>query len=905
MSDGGGLSKADMLAAAKRKLKDYESKRNRDSPTSSVISSEPAGGMNGRSSGISEEESVSSNLHNGVKIASISPFQQTMTNGNEWYQAYAQLKTQHDELVSHYAQLHSAYSQVNENGVHIDAENQIVQLQAALSTMVEEKLACQTELRQCKEAMENLKKKHTEESVKKAEVPKNDEESFEVKSLLARIAEKDALLFARHGELENIRKENSNIQANLLSVQHERSEAQARVKSLVRENSQLEQIIQQCRKDIQMKDLNLKQLGGAHNLANVSNENTPHDEKYEIELIELRNERSRLLAEVAALKSHYLEREQALQQKQIELAAQLEQVQNQRFSSDDRIQTLEHQLHWANAEVEKLRAASIPTQSVEESIQIITEEEVVKRIREAIHAETRKWEKKLEDEQTHREEEILDKDRIIFEREQSLAEVEMKYRLLEERTLETTTNGADLLSLSEQLQNEKATVSRAVAQNRELKSQLIETEDRLIALTEEKAKIELEKQSAEHQVKELIKQLNLESAGLVTNISEVIASQPHLNSETPRDENNSLNKNSSDDSIAEFVAKIQSLELENANLRGNLENSSAALQQVRADLRRSNTQNEQMDEIMRQNAEDENQNSIHVELTQAIGRVNDLAAENEQLREAINDLSVQLNEERSRVVESEKKLDEIERNRKDENEKPKESKELNQEDLWAHKELEKRFARAMLQNAELSESIDRLEHINQQLELENDTIADHVILYQHQRKLIRERLRVKDEQLRTMEEDRTRTVARCQELQNVLMTVLNKGGILKEYETNSLARKAARRLSRSYSHSTVDELSGDEDMIVDAKMEEIPSRSLDHANIHGQKANHSKQEIVETETGAVSPARSLSPLLEGSPLEQDASVRRILEIISDISRPQPVLNGQLHCTQCIGDLQEL
>ena len=52
------------------------------------------------------------------------------------------------------------------------------------------------------------------------------------------------------------------------------------------------------------------------------------------------------------------------------------------------------------------------------------------------------------------------------------------------------------------------------------------------------------------------------------------------------------------------------------------------------------------------------------------------------------------------------------------------------------------------------------EHINIQLQLENDTIADHVILYQHQRRLIRERLRQKDEQMRALEIERQRVVDR-------------------------------------------------------------------------------------------------------------------------------------------------
>lgn len=141
-----------------------------------------------------------------------------------------------------------------------------------------------------------------------------------------------------------------------------------------------------------------------------------------------------------------------------------------------------------------------------------------------------------------------------------------------------------------------------------------------MALTEEKAAVELAKQSAEHQVRELTKQLNLESAGLVGNISEVIASQPHLETE----ESNELKE------------ALEVLQRENVEIRADLEQKTQELQMVRADLRRSNTQNEQMDEIMRQNAEDENQNSIHVELTQAVGRIQQLAAENQMLTEALN-----------------------------------------------------------------------------------------------------------------------------------------------------------------------------------------------------------------------------------------------------------------------------
>ncbi|VDM29894.1 unnamed protein product [Toxocara canis] len=60
-------------------------------------------------------------------------------------------------------------------------------------------------------------------------------------------------------------------------------------------------------------------------------------------------------------------------------------------------------------------------------------------------------------------------------------------------------------------------------------------------------------------------------------------------------------------------------------------------------------------------------------------------------------------------------------------------------------ELEARFARAMRQNADLIEQNERLEHVILQLQSENDTIGEYVTIYHHQRKLIRDRMREKEE----------------------------------------------------------------------------------------------------------------------------------------------------------------
>ncbi|PIO56923.1 hypothetical protein TELCIR_21676, partial [Teladorsagia circumcincta] len=225
----------------------------------------------------------------------------------------------------------------------------------------------------------------------------------------------------------------------------------------------------------------------------------------------------------------------------------------------------------------------------------------------------------------------------------------------------------DLLSLSEQLQNEKATVSRAVAQNRELKEQLLETEDRLVALTEEKLNSELARQTAEHQVKELMKRIDTEAsqsdtgsvqlppAGPSDALEAVLHPATSLEpsrstedwDETERERSESVADASRErEQMLETQLEMAKHQLEEYFLKDvmlydfgihiivegtPLWFSSALI--IRADLRRSHTRNEEMNQILRQNAEDENQNSIHVELGQAVARIHELAAENQQLRE--------------------------------------------------------------------------------------------------------------------------------------------------------------------------------------------------------------------------------------------------------------------------------
>lgn len=65
----------------------------------------------------------------------------------------------------------------------------------------------------------------------------------------------------------------------------------------------------------------------------------------------------------------------------------------------------------------------------------------------------------------------------------------------------------DVALLSEQLQNERATVSRAVAQNLELKEQLGELQDKLVSMANESAQREDEKHTAMRTIQRLKEQI--------------------------------------------------------------------------------------------------------------------------------------------------------------------------------------------------------------------------------------------------------------------------------------------------------------------------------------------------------------------------------------------------------------
>lgn len=215
-----------------------------------------------------------------------------------------------------------------------------------------------------------------------------------------------------------------------------------------------------------------------------------------------------------------------------------------------------------------------------------------------------------------------------------------------------------------------------------------------------------------------------------------------------------------------------------------LVNAKMVLDELRLEHRRVMQENEELRRIMEQNSEDENQNNIHVELGQAVERINVLSAENAQLQNEVSMLQEKLNSV-SHILES-----------SDVVKQPEGSLPIDKPLAWA--ELEARFTRAMRQVADLAEEKEHLQHIVMQLESENDTIGDYVTLYQHQRKRIIERMREREEAVAKLSFEKQQMQQKLDELQKSLVNLLSKKGLLHTYEHQ---KEMSNNCSESSEHS--------------------------------------------------------------------------------------------------------
>ncbi|VDD86212.1 unnamed protein product [Enterobius vermicularis] len=823
------------------------------------------------------------------------------------------LSTRLVELNQHYSEIYAAYNALVatvQSGGSGDSEiqTQLTQLRTAMSVIVEEKTSLQQKCREANEvaqrSMEELEAFKGIVKDKTMYIASLEQELGEIKR---GSEESGAVIQRQKEELDKTRKEVVSLQANILHIQQDRNDAQERLKFSLKSAEQLQAELDETQKQLRMKDLYIRQLSFYSASATVNEQDIQNlhseNERLNAQIVAAQNEADQYRKEAQAAREHYEAYGAELNQKVLSLSNQLDEVSREKMILQDRLQTLEEEkctrkpgnVDSNYAEVPKSENLQETTEhSANDSTKLLEEVENLKVQTSEAQQKINELEATASDYAKHCAE--LEKELSVKVTELEATNKNMSR--LQNQIDEREKASQDFFRLSTELQNEKATLSRAIAQNRELKEQLIELQDKMISLSTKNMESESERLTGLH----TIEQLKAEIAAMkgltsLNGVSEGSGCDKTVSEETSKvfcdktqntEQVDMLGASSSNDTGVADEDKGIKAEERVAQLVSQIE-------ELRSENRRIIQQNEELHRIMEQNAEDENQNNIHVELGQAIERIDTLSTENERLRNLNQELQkTQIITRNPELSSNAVKGDEPKEEVNADFEGHSVSSPLEKPFAWT--ELEARFAKVMRQNAELTEQNELLDHIIQQLQCENDTIGEYVTIYHHQRKLIQERVRARDEAVARLSLEKEQMKQKLNDLQSAVSLL---------FSSNDSFNKLAYRLNGASMHTP----NHPEKPLNDYATNEYPEEAKQDNKNSSCPGLECVPHPQEFENGALSKAETSNENPVGRVAEDTGEVLedKIMRLISELqdmeqARMHPPCAINICCKECRGKL---
>uniref|UniRef100_G3PWI7 Golgin A2 n=1 Tax=Gasterosteus aculeatus aculeatus TaxID=481459 RepID=G3PWI7_GASAC len=402
--------------------------------------------------------------------------------------------------------------------------------------------------------------------------------------------------------------------------------------------------------------------------------------------------------------------------------------------------------------------------------------------------------------------------RLCVEQEARLGEMERQV----ERQVE---EGDDRRRMLEDVQSDKATISRALSQNRTLKDQLAELQNGFVKLTNENMELTTAIQSEQHVKKELARRMG------------------ELQEEL-HDVKEQLELKGTD---------VQSLIEQRDQVVAHLQQYSAGYQTLASEREQMHHQYLQQIQLMDRLQHDESQGRVqleisHNQLKQAQEHLEMLVKDNEHLKAEVKELlysstlvtssrdqgdgvesqSLQESPEKSSAIiipedfESHKEMEEFIREalaqleaERDEARRQLEEEhrlhmaarhqaalalisgvhylnqpyniffleggvpvEVHQALQAAMEKLQQRFSSLMREKADLKERVEELEHRCIQLSGETDTIGEYIALYQNQRAIMKQKHQEKEQYISMLAQDKEEMKAKLAELQDLVMRLV-------------------------------------------------------------------------------------------------------------------------------------
>ncbi|KAI5089120.1 golgin subfamily A member 2 isoform X2 [Silurus meridionalis] len=700
-------------------------------------------------------------------------------------------------------------------------------------------------------------------------------------------------------------------------MKQQSSELAEQLKLKVSENSALGLDLDELRKRLEMADVMLQQFSSQSGAPSEPQQvQLLLEEKHQLEI-----HTAQLLESVAQLQR---ERDQYAEQIQEEgrvwkdkteqLLTQVTLMSEERDRSTAQIQELQEQiseLKNAAASLSQEQESKATSQTSGPSEKELALEESIYELQQERDALNLQYQAQVRDNEQL--------SRLVQEQETRLEELEMRAQGAAEEA-------QDKLRILEDVQSDKATISRALAQNRELKDQLAELQNGFVKLTNENMELTSALQSEQHVKKEIARKMGQLQEDL----------------------------HNAKEQMMERIQDSTSLQEQRDQFLALLQQYSAGYQQLVSEREQLHKQFLHQTQLMDRLQHDEVQGKVQLEqsqlqLQEAQERLYQLAKDNEQLKTEVQELlnnsslntslrdqgdgveSYSLPEtfQKSSIAipedfESREEMEEflhsalsrLEEERDEVVRRLEEERRLHQAALMqvatshehhhhdacsetgstesvplavheglrsAMEKLQDRFTSLMQEKADLKERVEELEHRCIQLSGETDTIGEYIALYQNQRAIMKQKHHEKEEFISRLARDKEEMKTKLSELQDLVMRLV---GERNEWYTRYMSSinnpdfmpAGEDIISPTGTHLELDAVDGPESMDMSTTVDLPPNEET--------KRDEGPQDRLDPPAGS-----SLRP-------REDGTARQIMQLLQEMQSPEtqpPLFFGENPC----------
>ncbi|XP_033122047.1 golgin subfamily A member 2-like [Anneissia japonica] len=705
--------------------------------------------------------------------------------------------------------------------------------------------------------------------------------------------EKDQLK-AEVNHLRNIKEE--------LSQQN--SELVSELRATVSENKNLKASLRDLQSRLNMAELRVQQL---------TNQSEPVN--YQQDLQRVQEDKIALEQKVAqyqqSLQQLTLEREHLNQQSQLQttqLMQQLQQLASQTNSlTEEREQLItnsqsyQQQIQKLKEEMEDLKLQQNTSRNSVDEDELRHHIDRIQRLEEEKHALDQQYKAQVNDN--------AQLSKLCGEAEERLQGLESEVITLREEA----TNRASLL---ESVQGDKATISRALSQNKELKTQLQELQNAFVKMSNDNMELTTKVQTEEHVNKELGNKV-AECEDYINSVKNQLRIKE---SETERLKAYTFELNKQLMQQSQIQDRIQHYEA-HGPIKDTLEKELADTQEKMSKVLTENNQLKVLLENQPHSMHDHGQDHPDSTVNDDIARdemVNTLSAAIRQLEMERDELSQSFLDQKEQHHLLLEQMEEIQHQQAQAPAITPDGSFVTTEDFetmsHAMDLLQNKFLQVMSQKADLSDVCQELEHKNMQLQSETETIGEYISLYHSQRQVMKRRQEERERYVISLAKEKEVMQNKLAQLQNLVMQLLGEKSQLEPqvYHSTDLSIISDETVSSSDGHilqnSTYNAINGPIHNKV--KQNKSLGGSLDSTTLDDYSDDWSSSDSVEeaTEGNNSSPMHLPKAPHHNHIPHREKTAQQIMNLLEQIGGPNIIDRGTildhnfLPCKCCEGQI---